>query len=272
MRDSLFWLYATGTIVLISLSCYVEEWIFKQLPGFKFHWFVALVELLLFSVLGWAAPLLGGGAPLQRKGPLLLYIGAGAALAAGTGIGKVAFRYLNYTTGTILKSMKLLPVMCISVCWLRRRYSGEEYAAAVMMVTSAACFGLGEASVDADFNPVGIALALACLCAQAAQTNLQDRLLRDYDVSVHEAMLWANASGCAFVLAVCLAEGSLLPALAFFASPLAAALLLLRSLSFYAGALAYTLLLKHAGGVAAVAVGTRHDALMILYPALCLPL
>ena len=41
-------------------------------------------------------------------------------------------------------------------------------------------------------------------------------------------------------------------------------LLLARSLSFYAGALLYTLLLKHAGGVAAVAVGTVRKSLTVL--------
>ena len=41
-----------GTIAFVQFSCYVEEWIFKQLPGFKFHWTVALVELLLFAAAG----------------------------------------------------------------------------------------------------------------------------------------------------------------------------------------------------------------------------
>ena len=191
-------------------------------------------------------------------------MGCGMSLAAGTGLGKVAFKYLNYATGTVLKSMKLLPVMALSVCWLRRSYGALEYGAALLMVGSAVCFGLGEAAVEPDFNPIGIALALACLMAQATQTNLQDRLLRDYDVSVHEAMLFANAAGCGVVLVVCIANGSLFPALRFFSTPLAAALLLARSLSFYAGALLYTLLLKHAGGVAAVAVGTVRKSLTVL--------
>ena len=255
MRDAAFARYSVGTIVLVSLSCYIEEWIFKQLPGFHFHWFVALVELLMFALLGHLGSSRVHGAGAKRKGPLLLYMGCGMSLAAGTGLGKVAFKYLNYATGTVLKSMKLLPVMALSVCWLRRSYGALEYGAALLMVGSAVCFGLGEAAVEPDFNPIGIALALACLMAQATQTNLQDRLLRDYDVSVHEAMLFANAAGCGVVLVVCIANGSLFPALRFFSTPLSAALLLARSLSFYAGALLY-LLLKHAGGVAAVAVGT----------------
>lgn len=35
---------AVGTIFFVQLSCYIEEWIFKALPGFKFHWFVAVMH------------------------------------------------------------------------------------------------------------------------------------------------------------------------------------------------------------------------------------
>lgn len=177
MRDSRFALLSFGTILLITLSCYVEEWIFKQLPGFNFHWFVALVELAVFALLGAACE---QSCSLQlrtelRKGPLGLYLGTGLSLAASTGLGKLAFRYLNYATGTILKSMKLLPVMLISVLWLRRRYGAQEYISAVLMVTSAALFGLGERSVEPDFSPIGLGLALCVLLSQAIQTNLQVR-------------------------------------------------------------------------------------------------
>uniref|UniRef100_A0A7S2BJP8 Uncharacterized protein n=1 Tax=Haptolina brevifila TaxID=156173 RepID=A0A7S2BJP8_9EUKA len=147
-----FLLLASGTIVLVQLSCVIEEWIFKQmLPNFTFHWFVALVELVLFTVLGHIGHAFqdghGIGSMPTRKGPFSLYLVVGLSLAGGTGLGKVAYRYLNYATGTVLKSMKLLPVMGLSVCWLRRRYTWLQCIAASLMVSSAACFGLGEAEL-----------------------------------------------------------------------------------------------------------------------------
>ena len=146
---------AVGTIFFVQSSCYIEEWIFKALPGFHFHWFVALVELLLFTAAGRVAQ---GTVPPPRRGPLHLYAGVGGSLALGTGLGKVAFKYLNYATGTVLKSMKLLPVLALSACWLRRRYTGGEVAAALLMVASAALFGLGERELEPTFHPLGIAL------------------------------------------------------------------------------------------------------------------
>ena len=77
---------------LIQLSCYLEEWIFKALPGFHYHWTVALVELLFFTVAG-------RGARGKRAAPLTVYAGIGCSLAAGTGLGKLAYRYLNFATG-----------------------------------------------------------------------------------------------------------------------------------------------------------------------------
>ena len=162
-----FLLLATSTTFFVQVSCILEEWIFKQLPGFSFHWTVALVELLCFAALGRAAQ--GVATPPARRGPLALYVGVATSLAAGTGLGKVAFRYLNYATGTVLKSMKLLPVMALSACWLRQRFSCSDVAAAVLMVASAALFGLGEAELEPSFHPLGLGLSLCCLLAQAVQ-------------------------------------------------------------------------------------------------------
>ena len=79
--------------------------------------------------------------------------------------------------------MKLVPVILISTCCMRRRYSAAEYVAASLMIISAALFGLGEAKVEPDFNILGLVLSFACLMAQAVQNNLQDHALRDYSVS-----------------------------------------------------------------------------------------
>lgn len=260
---------AVGTIFFVQLSCYIEEWMFKALPGFHFHWTVALVELLLFAAAGRLAL---GMEPPPRKGPLLTYAGVGGSLALGTGLGKVAFRYLNYATGTVLKSMKLLPVLALSACWLRRRYTGGEVAAALLMVASAALFGLGERELEPTFHPLGIALSFACLLAQAVQSNLQDSLLRDRGCAVHEVMLYANLTGAVCVLAITLCAGELPAALAFFAgSRQACALLLVRTLTFYIGALLYTMLLQKAGAVTAVAVTSVRKSLTVLLSFLFFP-
>ena len=49
---------------------------------------------------------------------------------------KIAYKYLNYATGTVLRSTKLVFVMAISVVWLGRKYSAWDYAAALFMISS----------------------------------------------------------------------------------------------------------------------------------------
>ena len=263
-RDTRFLLLSAGTIAFIQLSCIIEEWIFKSLPDFHYFWFVALVELALFTLFGGMAQWREAGVLPTEKGPRWLYAAVGICLAGGTGLGKVAYRYLNYTTGTVLKSMKLLPVMALSVCWLRRRFSALQVLAACLMVVSAACFGLGEAELEPSFHPLGIALSFGCLLSQALQNNAADRLLTDHAANVHEVMALSNGYGALTVLCITIANGELQPALAYFGgSAVATGLLVLRCALFYLGALFYTMLMQHSGAVSAVFVTTMRKALTV---------
>ena len=70
--DGVFAALSALTIVLISASCYFEEWMYKALPGFDYFWTVAFAELLVFSVMSIAGAFATGtlGALLRdRKAP-----------------------------------------------------------------------------------------------------------------------------------------------------------------------------------------------------------
>ena len=275
--DRRYLLLSAGTISLIQLSCIIEELIFKQLPHFHHFWFVALVELLLFTVCGQIAGSYQRGEPFAQlpqrpPGPLHLYVLVGLSLSAGTGLGKVAFKFLNYATGTVLKSMKLLPVMALSVCWLRRKFHALQYAAALLMVASAACFGLGERDVEPDFHPLGILLSFACLTAQAMQNTAADRLLRDHGAPIHEVMAWSNAFGFLATLVITILNRELFTGFAYFCrDPHYWGLLLLRCLLFYMGALLYTILMQDGGAAGAVFVTTMRKALTVALSFLIFP-
>lgn len=275
--DRRFLMLASGTVIGIQLSCVIEEWIFKHLRGFHHFWFVALVELMLFAACSHAAAAIKQSRPLLERprrptAPMWLYLMVGLCLAGGTGLGKLAFAYLNYATGTVLKSMKLLPTLALSVCWLRRRFHWLQVAAAVLMVASAALFGLGESAVESTFNPLGITLSLAGLVAQAMQNACNDRILRDHNDSVHVAMAWSNLFGFVFTFLLCAWSGELYSGLAFFSRSWWYWLLLIaRCVLFYAGALLYTMLLKESGAVSAVFVTTARKALTVVISFLLFP-
>ena len=76
--DRRFLMLASGTVVLIQTSCMIEEWIFTRLRGFHHFWFVALVELLLFTACSHVAAAMKQSRrvcelPRRPTGPLYLY-------------------------------------------------------------------------------------------------------------------------------------------------------------------------------------------------------
>ena len=81
--------------------------------------------------------IMGGTLGAPRKAPLRLYIMQAIVMAVYAAIAKIAYKYLNYATGTVLRSTKLVFVMAISVAWLGRSFSGWDYAAASAMIGEA---------------------------------------------------------------------------------------------------------------------------------------
>jgi adenosine 3'-phospho 5'-phosphosulfate transporter B3 len=107
---------------------------YKRLPEFNYYWTVAAAELAVFSVMSIAGSAAAGTLGRPRKAPLGLYVAQATVMAFYAAIAKVAYKYLNYATGTVLRSTKLVFTMAISVAWLGRKFSGWDYAAAAMMV------------------------------------------------------------------------------------------------------------------------------------------
>lgn len=303
-----FVLLSASTILALGLSCVAEEYIIKQIPGFDFFWFLAFSELVVFSALtivvqklGWdpngeegEGPAAAGkkakssDADLRRskeeeeeqnnsssnsfwytKAPKSTLIAGGILIALYTSLGKFAYKYVNYATGTVLKSAKLIPVMFVSVVWLKRRYELIDYIACFLLVAAACEFGLGEQeNSDKTENPsenyaLGLALSLITIGIGAFQSNVTDRILRDHGASVGENMLWTNAVGALFIFFfVVVFEPH---AFAFFwETPSYFMLLTFRSVSFFFGAWLYTIIVKYFGAVPAVAITTTRKLLTVI--------
>ena len=279
---------STLTVLALGLSCVAEEYIIKQIPGFDFFWFLACSELVVFSALTLAVQKLGcdpnakigeeekeddcdenEGKWHATKAPKGTLIAGGILIALYTSLGKFAYKYVNYATGTVLKSAKLIPVMVVSVVWLRRKYEPIDYVACFLLVAAACEFGLGEhENSDKTENPsenyaFGVALSLITTGIGAFQSNVTDRILRDYGATVGENMLWTNAVGAVFIFffVVILEPHAFM---FFWETPLYFMLLTFRSVSFFVGAWLYTVIVKYFGAVAAVAVTTTRKLLTVI--------
>lgn len=263
------WLSA-AFLILMTLSCAVEEQLFKFLPDFHYYWTTAFVELVFFAAYALVSL---GGMPKRTKAPLVLYALTAVCLGLSQSLGKVAFKYLNYATGTILKSAKLVPTLALSVLYLKRSVPRGEWAAALLLVTSASLMALGDTAVEPSFNVMGLVLSGVNLTLSAAQGNLQEKCLRDHDASIMEAMLFTNGFGAALILAVMFHTGEAGEALTYFGQDPTRRLgmLLVRSATFLAGALAFTALIKQFGTGAATAVGTARKSLTVMLSLVAFP-
>ena len=299
--DQAFVWLAAGTVLTIALASYLEEFIIKSLPHYDFFFTMAFFELAVFGVVSHVTIRLraaGERASLgvyavsprvspgqmqmphhpprwsdvewwrlePRAAPFRLYAIGATCLALYASLGKLAYKYVNYVTGTVLKSIKLVPVMVVSVTWLGRSYSSYDYAAAGFLTTSAVMFGMGEAESNHETNyAMGFILSFVCLGLTAAQSNIADACMRDHGAGVDENMLYVNGIGAVLVFTFLVVSGEIFEAFAYFTRfPGAFALLFVRSVVFYAGAWLYTLLMKHFGAVAAVAVTTARKAVTVM--------
>ena len=134
--DQAFVWLAVGTVLTIALASYLEEFIIKSLPHYDFFFTMAFFELAVFGVVSHVTirlraagerASLGADAvsprvsPGQtphhppswsdvewwrlepRAAPFRLYAIGATCLALYASLGKLAYKYVNYVTGTVLK-------------------------------------------------------------------------------------------------------------------------------------------------------------------------
>jgi adenosine 3'-phospho 5'-phosphosulfate transporter B3 len=270
-----FIVLSLSTVLLIGASCYIEELLLKFSEGFRWYWTTTFVELLAFAASSYASVRLTGKVDdgvYPPTAPIQLYLVSGATLSLYAGFGKIAFKFVNYATGTALKSMKLVPVMIISTCWLRRTYDTYDYVAALLLVSSAVLFGIGERTVDVESDyTIGLFFSLTCLGLTAIQSNITEMCLKDYNASVNENMFYANGIGAALVFPIlATTEGSRM-VIYFVSHPSSFLLVILRSLLFFGGGWMYTLLVKRYGAVVAVGVTSARKGLSLILSFLFFP-
>jgi len=221
----------------------------------------------------------GGGATTESnaffiatplKAPVHLYVASASLIGIYTSLGKVSYKYINYATGTVLKSSKLIPVIVLSSVWLKRTYHYLDYLACVLLVIASCFFAIGEHEgnkslgvEDPTLYAFGFFLSFFCVCVGAVQSNVVDKALRDYKASVSENMFMTNSIGALLVFVVVLVKEP--DAFAFFFGDwFYLSLITFRSVVFWLGAVFYTTLVKHFGAVPAVAVTTCRKVLTVV--------
>jgi len=194
-------------------------------------------------------------------------------MTCSRGLTNKSLEYLNYPTQVIFKSMKLITVMVGSIFILRQRFTVLEYVSAVALVLAAILFSVGAVlETTEQGSTVGFVIVLLSLVADAMHSNTQEQLLKKYNASVTEAMLYTNLFAAVMSWVVVILTGEMGPAMAYCADfPLAYVLFVMRAAVIYLGVLCFVLMINTFGVVHATAITTVRKILTILVSFIIFP-
>eukprot|EP01083_Nonionella_stella_P015899 44474_1 len=262
---SQFSVLSLAVCVLFMTCGWIEEKVFKTYPGFKFGWYLTTFELFEFSVFACLERKMNGAKNvLSMKAPARHHLYVGAAMTGARGLTNMSLQFLNYPTQVIFKSLKLIAIMIGSVFMLRKKYSVEEYAGAVLLVTSAIIFSLGDMETSPAFSVIGICIVLASLVGDRFHANFQEHVLKE-GAHMLEVMIFSNFYSGLICLAVITLSGEIFTAIAYCNMyPSLYLFFTFRTVFVYGGALCYVAMIKRFGAVPATAVTTVRKILSIM--------
>lgn len=244
---------------------WMEEYMFKSLPSFRFGWYLTFFELLCFTGFSAAERKAAGQNILEHKATLIGHWIIAVAMTVARGLTNVSLQYLNYPTQVIFKSMKLITVMIGSVFLLRKSYTKYEYASVAMLVSSAVLFSLGDVDVAPEASTYGLVVVLLSLVFDSVHSNAQEVILRSQKAPTSEVMFFSNAFAAICSFLVCLFSGELFDAYAFGAeNPILYVVFVARSIVIFCGVQCFLTMMKHFGAVSATTVTTVRKILTIL--------
>lgn len=189
------------------------------------------------------------------------------------GLTNKSLEYLNYPTQVIFKSLKLITVMIGSIFMLQQRFSAVEYVSAAALVASAILFSLGDVAETPEFGGyMGFTIVCLSLVADAMHSNTQEQLLKKYNASVTEAMLYTNGFAAIMSWIWVIVTGEFAPAYNYCSDfPLAYILFVMRAAVIYLGVLCFVLTISTFGVVKATAVTTVRKILTIVVSFILFP-
>lgn len=251
----------SGVFIFYVLHDALQERMFRQ-DGFRFGWFMTLVEILVVSV---CAFVLEWGAPPDptmvskenMKTIRYCVVGLAVCLATSQGTGSAALNYVHYPVKVAFKSSKLVPTMIFGILLTRKTFSYLEYGAALLMCASLAGLSLADrrasSEEEAKNQPLGCALLLMAVFADSLVPNLQEKCLKELKYPVGRMIVYSNAGCAALVLLYCSATGELSMAVKWCLEHTEGSLfLVLQACTSYLGLRCYLVVVKELSGVAGV--------------------
>lgn len=208
---SFAWL-ATQTILLHTLSAHCHERILVD-SSFNMPWFLTML-IASFNAM------IAGVSRLRRPSPFFSgFVRAHAWCALSNcvthGTSTIAFMHLNYTTGTLFRSSKVLFVMIGGIVMHSRAVRCAEWLAGTILFAGLALFGLADKATTPRFSVTGVVFTVFSLLCGSLCGNLQQRVLQECSIQPdvkqrkNDLLCFQYGISAACCVVICLVDGEL---------------------------------------------------------------
>ena len=245
---------AAGIFFSYSVMAIFQEDVYKKLYGgdkFAFTFFVLVIDRGLNALSALLGIQLLGTSGL--KIPLLDIFYSGVSQMFAMATSNEALRYVSYPTQVLGKSCKMVPVMAGGIVLSGKRYSLIEYLQVALITIGVVVFNFGgKKKAGGGDSPYGLFLIALSLLMDMVTGGLQDRIKVSTKnlnpmvagpkrPSMHESMLWTNASGFLVALLFAIVSGHLVGGIKFCAKhpPMLVAILIYSLASALGGNFVY---------------------------------
>ena len=220
---------AAGIFLSYSVLAVQQENVYKRAYGgeyFKYTFLVLVMERLINAAVALVGLLSFG--PSGLKIPHLDIFNSGVSQMLAMASSNEALRYVSYPTQVLGKSCKMVPVMAGGIVLGGKRFSLVEYVQVALITLGVVVFNFGgeRKKGGAKDSPYGLALIGVSLLLDAVTGGLQDKVkvatkALNPDAagpkrpSLHESMMWTNASGGIVALVLALLTGHMVGGIKF---------------------------------------------------------
>eukprot|EP00051_Salpingoeca_urceolata_P016061 m.211850 g.211850 ORF g.211850 m.211850 type:complete len:324 (-) comp18579_c0_seq5:63-1034(-) len=173
----------------------------------QYGWFITLIQFVIYAIL---SKLEMFARRIRRSGlSLRVYVLISMMTVATMGFSNTSLEYLNYPTQVMFKSCKLIPVMIGGILIQGKRYTLLEFQATLLLCAGLVVFTLADVSASATFDPTGVLLISCALVADAMIGNVQEKNMKQHNVTNTEMVHYSYGIGVVIIFAICLANGQL---------------------------------------------------------------
>jgi len=223
--EQMMWVgfYATGLIGMLLIYGLLQERIMRSpYDGELFQYSVLLVFLnRIFAVIFAIVMAIANKESLTNTAPMWKYLIISFSNVYASTCQYEALKYVSFAVQMLGKSFKMLPVMVWGMAISGKRYSAQDWCAAIAVtggVTEFLMTGPTASPGERGNSTKGFVLLFAFLALDGLTSTLQEKLFKEHKTSKYNQMMYVNGLSSIVSLGTLLSTNTFFPAWSFYFS------------------------------------------------------